>query len=133
MSHTFRIFSEATRERLLSIVRKAPLPFVAELDEPRRTSEQNKKMHAMLTDVARAKPEGRVYDTETWKCLFMDELNFKPRWVPSLSGDGVVNTGYRSSRLNKSQMSDMIEQMYAYGAEHGVEWSEPKQPETRAA
>jgi hypothetical protein len=124
---TFRVFSELARERLIAAISKAALPFVAELDAPRRTTEQNKKMHAMLTDIARSKPEGRVYDTEVWKCLFMDELDFKPRWVPSLDGQSVVNTGYRSSRLNKSQMSEMIEQMYAYGAEHGVEWTEPQE------
>lgn len=124
---TFRVFSEATRQRLLDAIRKAALPFIAELDEPRRTGEQNKKMHAMLTDIARAKPQGRVYDTEVWKCLFMDDLDFKPRWVPSLDGQSVVNTGYRSSRLNKTQMSDMIEAMYAFGAEHGVRWSNQKE------
>jgi hypothetical protein len=127
--HVFRIFGEIARQRLLEAIRKAPIPFIAELDEPRRTSEQNKKMHAMLTDVAKAKPEGRVYDTEVWKCLFMDDLGFKPRWVPSLDGQGVVNTGYRSSRLNKSQMSDMIERMYAYGAEQ-IQWADE---EARAA
>jgi hypothetical protein len=127
MSHTFTVSSEGARQRLLQAVVRAPLPFVAELDEPRRTTEQNKKMHAMLTDIARAKPEGRIYDPEVWKCLFMDDIGFKPRWYPSLNGDGVVNTGYRSSRLNKSQMSDMIERMYAYGAEHNVPWSEPQE------
>jgi hypothetical protein len=82
-------------------------------------------MHAMLSDIALAKPMGRTLTPETWKCLLMDDLGFKPKWEPSLDGDGVVNTGYRSSRLTVAQMSDMIERMYAFGAEHGIEWSEP--------
>lgn len=113
-------------QRLLAkqLIDRAPVDAVVNVREATRTLEQNAKMHAMLSDIARAKPQGRIYTTEVWKCLFMDECGFKPNWVPSLNGDGVVNTGYRSSRLGKSEMSDMIEQMYAFGAEHGVRWSE---------
>jgi hypothetical protein len=81
-------------------------------------------MWAMLSDIARAKPGGRDLTTDKWKALFMDAIGIPADWEPGING-GVVNVGYRSSRLTKEQMSDMIEQMYAYGAEHGVEWSEP--------
>lgn len=103
----------------------APADAVVNVREATRTADQNAKMQAMLSDVARAKPQGRVAATETWKCLFMDTIGFKPKWEPSLDGDGVVNTGYRSSHLTKAQMSDMIEAIYAYGSGHGVAWSEP--------
>ena len=32
--------------------------------------------------------------------------------------------GFQSSRLTKAQMADLIEFIYAYGAEHNVKWSE---------
>jgi hypothetical protein len=32
--------------------------------------------------------------------------------------------GFRSSRLSKSQMSDLIECIHEYGARHGVEFNE---------
>ena len=32
--------------------------------------------------------------------------------------------------MKKAQMSDVIEYALAYGAEHGVEWSNPTQDET---
>lgn len=120
----------AARQRAIAIVAAAPEGCVVNVRKPTRTLAQNDKMHAMLTDISLAKPQGRSLPTEVWKCLFMDELGYKPRWEPSLSGDGVVNTGYRSSRLTVAEMSDMIEQMYAFGAEHGVEWTDP---ETRRA
>lgn len=75
-------------------------------------------------DIARAKPQGRELPTDKWKALFMDAIGIPADWEPGING-GVVNVGYRSSRLTKQQMSDLIEQMYAYGAEHGVEWTEP--------
>ena len=111
------------RDLAKRLIDKAPSYAVMNVREATRTLEQNAKMQAMLSDIARARPQGRVYPTETWKCLFMDECGFKPKWVPSLNGDGVVNTGYRSSRLGKQQMSDMIEAMNAFAAENGIEWS----------
>jgi hypothetical protein len=33
----------------------------------------------------------------------------------------VVNTGHRSSKLSKSQMSDLIESINAFMAENGIE------------
>lgn len=129
---TVIIRGDTQRALAKRLIDAAPLDAVVNVREATRTLEQNAKMQAMLSDIARAKPDGRVYDTETWKCIIMDDCGFKPKWVPSLNGDGVVNTGYRSSRLGKSQMSDMIEAMYAFGAERGIVWSEPPPKELAA-
>lgn len=104
------------------LIDRAPPNAVMNVREATRTLDQNAKMHAMLSDIARARPMGRVHTTEVWKCLFMDSCGFKPSWVPSLDCEGVINTGYRSSRLGKAQMSDLIEAMHAFGAEHNVEF-----------
>lgn len=109
----------------------APHGAVVNIQEANRTNDQNAKMWAMLSDIARAKPQGRTLTTDKWKALFMDAIGIPADWEPGLNG-GVVNVGYRSSRLTKAQMSDLIEQMYAFGAEHDVEWTEP-QPQRDAA
>ena len=101
----------------------APMGHVLEIREPRRSNEQNDKMWAMLTDIARAKPMGRKMEPEHWKSVFMDAIGKKPHWIPNLDGDGVLCTGYRSSHLSKQDMSDLIEQIYAFGTEHGVQWN----------
>lgn len=113
---------------------RAPHGAVLNIREATRTSEQNAKMQAMLSDVCRAKPGGRLLTTDQWKCLFMDaaaketrNANFTSRWEPSLDGEGVVNTGYRSSRLGKNEMGDLIDFIEAWGSQHGVVWSDPKQ------
>jgi len=104
----------------------APMGHVLEIREPRRSSEQNDKMWAMLTDIARAKPLGRKLEPEQWKSVFMDAIGKKPNWIPNLEGDGVLCTGYRSSHLSKQDMSDLIEQIYAFGAANGVVWNAHK-------
>jgi hypothetical protein len=107
------------------LIDQAPQRAVMNIRPETRSSEQNAKMWAMLSDVARTKPEGRELTTDKWKALFMDAIGIPADWEPGING-GVVNVGYRSSRLTKEQMSEMIEQIYAYGAEHGVEWTEPE-------
>lgn len=105
----------------------APAGAIVNVREPNRTEDQNAKMWALLSDVARAKPEGRVLATEIWKCLFMAACGHAVRFEPGLDGDGVVPTGFRSSRMTKAQMSDLIECIYEYGSRHGVQWTEPTQ------
>lgn len=125
IGQTIRLTSQMNRGRAHHIIERAPHGAVVNVRPPARSSEQNAKMWAMLSDIARAKPEGRDLTTDKWKALFMDAIGIPADWEPGING-GVVNVGYRSSRLTKAQMSEMIEQMYAYGAEHGVEWSEPE-------
>lgn len=120
---TIRLISDINRARAARWCATAPHGAIVNVREASRTAEQNSKMWAMLSDIARAKPQGRELATDKWKALFMDAIGIPADWEPGISG-GVVNVGYRSSRLTKAQMSDLIEQMYSYGAEHGVEWSE---------
>lgn len=95
-----------------------------------RTPDQNAKMWAMLTDVARHKPEGRSWTPETWKCAFMQSLGYQVQFADGLDGSGPFPIGFRTSKLNKAQMADMIEIIYEYGARHGVEWHEKKEEQS---
>lgn len=122
---TVRLVGEAQRKLAHRLIDAAPADCVVNIREAKRSLEQNAKMHAMLSDVSRSKPMGRVLKPEGWKALFMDMIDKKPSWEPNLDGTGVVCIGYKSSHLNKSEMSDLIESIYAFGAEHGVVWSEP--------
>lgn len=126
MTQTIRLSSPYQKSIAKRLIDAAPLDYIAEVKAPTRSLEQNAKLHAMLSDIARAKPLGRSHSPEVWKCVAMDACGMKPKWVPGLDGESIVNTGYRSSRLTKAQMSELIEFLYSFGAENGVEWSEPK-------
>lgn len=102
----------------------APPGTVATFRPARRTTAQNDLMWTLLSIISRAKPQDRTMAPDKWKGVFLDAIGKKPEWVPSLDGESVVCTGYRSSRLTKAEMSEVIEQIYAYGAEHGVDFSE---------
>jgi hypothetical protein len=118
------IGSDYSRKRAIEAVVAAEPGHVMTLAEPRRTNAQNDLLWELLTQVSQAKPMGRDHSPEIWKCIFMDALPdaaFKARWVPSLDGESVVNTGHRSSKLTKAQMSDLIESINAFIAENGID------------
>jgi hypothetical protein len=125
--HKVVLASPFARDKALRLVGGAPEGWVVSLAEPRRTVSQNDKMWALLTDISLAKPQGRFHTPEIWKDIFLDSIGIKADWVPSLDGSTAVNTARRSSKLTKAQMSDLIESIYAYGSEHGVRWSDPKE------
>jgi hypothetical protein len=121
------IILRGNRETAHRMVNVAPMGAILNIRPATRTTDQNAKFWAMLSDLSRAKPEGRDYPTEVWKALAMAMCGHKVRFEPALDGNGVVPIGFKSSRLTKGEMSEMIEALYAYGAEHGVEWSDDQQ------
>lgn len=122
---TIILRGDSQRDFAKQLIARAPADAVVNIQAARRTNDQNAKMWAMLSDVSRAKPMGRVLRPEGWKAMFLDTIGKRPAWEPNLDGTGVVCIGYKSSHLSKDEMSDMIEAIYAFGAEHGVAWSEP--------
>ena len=122
---TIILRGDSQRDFAKALINRAPDDSVVNIQAARRTNDQNAKMHAMLSDIARAKPQGRVLTTDVWKALFMAEAGFRCHFEPSLDGTGVVPLGFKSSKLRKAEFSDLIETIYAFGAQHGVQWSEP--------
>lgn len=123
---TLILGSERAEEEAVRVIKAAPQGSVMTVKPPTRTIDQNDKMWAMLSDLSRAKPEGRKYTPKVWKTLVMHKLDHEMRFEMALDGNGMVPVDYSSSSMTKAQMSDMIEAMYEYGGRHGVVWSGPK-------
>lgn len=121
------INSTAERNKAADWVQKAPWGTRIEFKASKRTLPQNDRMWAMLTDIADQMAwHGVKLSTDDWKLVFLDALKREVRMVPNIDGNGFVNLGRSSSDLAKGEMSDLIEIIYAFGAKHGVVWSEPK-------
>ncbi len=110
------------------LIDAAPFGAVANVREATRSGEQNSKLWAMLSDVSRSKPLGKRHTPDVWKALFMHACGHAVAFEVGLSGEPFP-IGFRSSRLSKSQMSELIEFISAWGDEHHVSWSD----EARAA
>lgn len=120
--------SAHSRTRARALVDQAPEGSTVTVVPPGRTIPQNKLLWAMLSDISRAKPDGRQHTTEVWKALFMNACEHECQFEIGLDGRPFP-MGFSSSRLSKAQMADLITFMYQYGDEHGVRWSD----EARAA
>lgn len=124
---TFYLSSPLVKENALEAVRRAEKGMVVTVKKPTRSSQQNALMWALIHDLAAAKPEGRRWEPETWKAAMMHYLGHQVVFAEGLGGTGPFPMGFRSSKLSVQQMTDLIDCIYAYGIEHGVEWKEVEQ------
>ena len=107
---------------------KSPAGTRIEFKAAKRSTDQNAKMWACLTDVATQLPwHGIKLAPDDWKLVFLDALKREARLVPNIAGNGFVNLGRSSSDLSKEEMADLIEIILAFGANHGVVFHEPEQ------
>lgn len=126
--------SAVAKQRAMKWVAGAPFGTRVEFKEVKRTIPQNDRMWAMLTDVSTQKEHaGRRYSPDEWKVLFMHALGQEQRFLPSLDGTTFVPIGHRSSDLSKAEMSDLIELIFKWGAENGVEFHDPAPARKREA
>ena len=97
---------------------------VVTLGREKRSKSQNARLWATLTDVAeQVEWHGQKLTQEDWKHIFTASLT-QQRVVPAIDG-GFVVLGTSTSRMNKKQFSDLLELIYAFGANHGVQWNDP--------
>jgi hypothetical protein len=88
-----------------------------------RTVDQNKLMWALLTDLANQVVwHGNKLDPTEWKCVMTAALK-RQKVVPGIDG-GFVVIGQSTSRMNKQELSEVIELVYAFGSQQGVSFQE---------
>lgn len=115
------------RRRANSWIDKAPVGTRLEFKAAKRTIPQNDRLWASLTDVASQVPwHGHKLKPDDWKFIFLDALKRELRIVPNIEGNGFVNLGRSSSDLSKAEMSELLELIYAFGAQHGVTFHDPE-------
>ena len=84
-----------------------------------RTMAQNSRLWAMLTDISRQVDwHGQKLHQDEWKDVFTAALK-RQKVVPGIDG-GFVVIGARTSKMTKTEMSELQELMAAFGAEHKV-------------
>lgn len=121
------INGDPERQRAAHWAAKVPVGTRIEYKAPKRTLPQNDRLWAMLTDVATQLPwHGIKLSADDWKLLFLDSLKRELRMVPNLDGNGFVNLGRSSSDLSKAEMTDLIDLIHAFGANHNVVFHDPQ-------
>ncbi len=120
-----RLANDAVRQRAIRWILRAPVGMIVEFREPTRSLDQNAKLWPMLTDISRqVEWYGQYLTAEEWKDVLTAGLR-KSKVVPGLDAGTFVVLGLHTSKLKVSEFSALIDLIYAFGAERGVEWSEP--------
>jgi hypothetical protein len=117
----FRTITDFNRPEILKVVSAVPIGSEIEIVSDRRTLSQNKLMHVLLRRLSdQLEHCGEHWEPDDYKAAFLKAMGKKLRFMPALDGVGVVAVGYQSSKLSKSEMSEMIELIYSEGLARGV-------------
>jgi len=113
-----------SRRLALQAIQNAPDGMVVTVAEPTRNLEQNARLWASLSEVSKQVDwYGQHLTPEEWKDVFSAVLN-RQKVVPGIEG-GFVVCGQRTSKMSKREFSELLEVIYAFGAEKGVVFSDP--------
>ncbi len=91
-----------------------------------RSLEQNALLWASLTDISEQVVwHGITLKPEEWKDVLSSSLK-KQRAVPGIDG-GFVILGARTSTMSIAEMSELMELIFAFGAERGVKFKQQQE------
>jgi hypothetical protein len=102
---------------------------LVKVEPEKRNTDQNAKLHAMLTEIAGQVPwAGKKRDVEAWKRLMTAawcRARGEPiELLPAIDGQGVDIVFRRTSDLDKAECAELIEFVTAWCAQNEVELSQ---------
>ena len=127
----FALRTPGDLNRLFGILQAADLtkPKVVTIKDQDRSGEQNKALHAMLSDISRQVDHaGRKWDVLIWKRLltaaWLREAGDQPQLIPAVDGHGFDVIYERTSKMTVKQCAELITWVECFGAEHQVRWTQ---------
>ena len=123
MSPYFVMAHATARTRAKEAIDQAPDGYIVRISPPKRSLEQNAKLHAELQEIAETiKWAGEYRDIEVWKRLLTAawaRCRSEPvQILPAVDGHGFDVLYQRTSDLSIKEMIDLIEYVQAWRAEH---------------
>lgn len=118
------IKGEADRRLIARWAAGVPIGTTVEFRAPRRSNDQNALMWSLLTQISNQVAWfGKLRSPEDWKDLTTAALR-GAEFVPGITPGTVVPLGMRTSQMTSAEISELIESLYAFGAERGVKFRE---------
>lgn len=114
------------RERAHRAIDAAEVNSRVEIKGPARSLKQNRNFWGAFTDIAEQLSwHGMQLSPAQWRLLLIDGFKGEMSLVPNIAGTGMINVGSRTSDLSREEASEFIEFVLAFGAQHGVVFTEP--------
>ena len=115
----YRLNNTPSREAACKAVWAAPEGYICKVTQETRSLDQNALLWPLLTCISKqVEWYGTKLSQDEWKDIFTAGLK-KSKVVPGLDG-GFVVLGQRTSVMPKHEFSELIEMIYAFGADKGV-------------
>lgn len=108
---------------------------VLTLAPEKRSDKENRLLHSLLGHIAKTQEwAGKKRDIETWKRLLVAAwcraTNEHVEILPALDGHGVDIVFRRTSQLTRSECAELIEFIFSWAAQAGVQFPAHVDPET---
>ncbi len=119
-----QIKGAADRHKIARWAQGVPEGTTVEFRAPRRSNDQNALMWSLLTQISKqVEWFGKMRSPEDWKDLTTAALR-GAEFVPGITPGTIVPLGMRTSQMTSTEISELIESLYAFGAERGVKFRE---------
>jgi len=125
----FVLAHDIARQRAIDAVGMAPDGYSVTIVEPRRSLAENNLLHALIDEIAKKiEWAGKKRDPEVWKRLLVAAWcrvhGESVEILPALDGHGVDIVPARTSKLTRKECADLIEFVFSWGVEQGIQWEE---------
>ena len=127
---TYKLVSDQVRAHCIDEIARAPLGKVVIVQDPTRTLEQNARLHAMLTDIARqAKYMGKPRSVEVWKGIFVSgwaiATGQNPEIIPGLENEFIA-IRESTATMSGKRLASVMEYIEAWAINEGVRFRAPE-------
>lgn len=119
-SKFFVLAHDLARRRAVAAVAEAPAGFSVKVEPPKRSDDQNRKFHAICSDLAGTPWAGKPRDAAAWKVLLVSghavATKQSAEIVPGLEGE-FINIRESTAAMSKARGSSLIEYAQAFVAQ----------------
>jgi hypothetical protein len=119
-----QIKARADRNLIATWAQNVPEGTTVEFRAPRRSLDQNALMWSLLGQISKQVDwYGQKLTSEDWKDVLTASLR-RTRVVPGIDAGTFVPLGMRTSQMTKEELAELIELIYAFGAQKDVKFRE---------
>lgn len=122
----FRLVHTQAREGAKQAILDAPDGYIVEIKPATRTLDQNALLWPLLSELSKQVDwYGQKLTADEWKAVMTAGLK-RDKIVPGIDG-GFVVLGMSTSKMSKQTFSELLELVYAFGAQRNVRFNDEKQ------
>lgn len=123
MKRIFHLTADFYRRKAKEALDSAGDDWVVTIEPPKRSTSQNARLWAMLTEVSKQVVwYGQKLSPDEWKHIFTASLK-KQKIVPGIDGEFVI-LGLSTSKMSILEMNELQTLIEAFGVEKGVDFKD---------